>query len=72
VAEKGSQVVMGATAGLHTSGHAHYNELQEVLRLTKPQHFLPVHGEVSFLKAHAQMARENQVRSVVYLSEAPR
>lgn len=63
---------MGATAGLHTSGHAHYNELQEVLRLTKPQHFLPVHGEVSFLKAHAQMARENQVRSVVYLSEAPR
>jgi hypothetical protein len=27
------------------------------MRLVKPQHFLPVHGEYSFLCAHAQLAR---------------
>ena len=26
--------------------------------MTKPQHFLPVHGEYAFLCAHAQLARE--------------
>ena len=34
------------------------DELEEVLKLTKPQHFLPVHGEYAFLCAHAQLARE--------------
>eukprot|EP00238_Polyblepharides_amylifera_P002399 CAMPEP_0196596718 /NCGR_PEP_ID=MMETSP1081-20130531/87530_1 /TAXON_ID=36882 /ORGANISM="Pyramimonas amylifera, Strain CCMP720" /LENGTH=779 /DNA_ID=CAMNT_0041921845 /DNA_START=110 /DNA_END=2449 /DNA_ORIENTATION=+ len=62
VAEAGTNIVMGAAEGLHTSGHAHYQELQEVLRLTQPQHFLPVHGEVSFLKAHEAMARANGVQ----------
>lgn len=33
-------------------------ELEEVMKLVKPQHFLPVHGEYAFLKAHAQLARD--------------
>lgn len=33
-------------------------ELEEVLRFVKPQHFLPVHGEYSFLVEHARLARE--------------
>ena len=39
-------------------GHAHQEELKEVLRLVQPQHFLPVHGEYSFLCEHARLARE--------------
>jgi mRNA degradation ribonuclease J1/J2 len=31
-------------------------ELAEVLKLVKPRHFLPVHGEYAFLCAHAQLA----------------
>lgn len=27
------------------------------MKLVKPQHFLPVHGEYAFLCAHAQLAR---------------
>lgn len=29
-----------------------------MLRLVQPQHFLPVHGEYSFLCEHARLARE--------------
>ncbi len=37
---------------------SHRDELEEVLKLVKPQHFLPVHGEFAFLCAHAQLASE--------------
>jgi mRNA degradation ribonuclease J1/J2 len=43
-----------------TSFLAHFlqGELEEVLRFVKPQHFLPVHGEYSFLVEHARLAKE--------------
>ena len=33
-----------------------------MLRLVKPQHFLPVHGEYSFLCAHAELAQQQGLR----------
>lgn len=69
VSTKGTQIVMGAQEGLHTSGHAHYNELQEVMRLTAPQHFLPVHGEMSFLKVR-QVARPRVARWCICASSS--
>lgn len=33
----------------------------QVMNLTGPQHFLPVHGEVAFLKAHEQLARQQGI-----------
>ena len=35
----------------------HREELLEVMRTVRPQHFLPVHGEYQFLCAHAALAR---------------
>ena len=34
-----------------------------MLRLIKPQHFLPVHGEYSFLCAHAELAQQQGLRN---------
>lgn len=40
------------------AGHAYQDELKELLRYVKPQHFLPVHGEYAFLTEHARLAHE--------------
>ena len=54
---------MTSTAALDLSqfGALLRDELEEVLRLVKPQHFLPVHGEYSFLCAHAELARSTGI-----------
>ncbi len=33
------------------------------MKLVKPQHFLPVHGEYSFLTAHAQLAKDVGIKN---------
>ncbi|XP_044950966.1 ribonuclease J isoform X2 [Hordeum vulgare subsp. vulgare] len=58
----GPKIVMGKDAGLHTSGHAYHDELEEVLQIVKPQHFLPVHGELLFLKEHELLGRSTGIR----------
>lgn len=47
---------------LHTSGHAYREELEEVLKIVKPQHFLPVHGELLFLKEHKMLGKSFGIR----------
>lgn len=49
------------------SGHAHQAELQEVLQLVKPRHFLPVHGEAAFLYAHAELAQDLGCRNTTVI-----
>ncbi len=43
---------------IHASGHPCAEELKLMYHWVKPQIAIPVHGEVSHLKAHAQIARE--------------
>ncbi|XP_019175499.1 PREDICTED: uncharacterized protein LOC109170789 isoform X2 [Ipomoea nil] len=62
ISEIGSTVIMGKNELLHTSGHAHREELEEVLRIVKPQHFLPIHGELLFLKEHELLGRSTGIR----------
>jgi len=62
IAGRGAEICTARTnesGPLHSSGHACRQELEEVLRLVKPHHFLPVHGEFAFLCEHAQLARES-------------
>lgn len=62
IADIGSTLFMGTNEMLHTSGHGHHDELAEVLKIVKPQHFLPVHGELLFLKAHELLGKSTGVR----------
>ncbi|XP_020210779.1 ribonuclease J isoform X2 [Cajanus cajan] len=62
ISEIGSTIVMGKNENLHTSGHAYRGELEEVLRIVKPQHFLPIHGELLFLKEHELLGKSTGIR----------
>ncbi|KAJ0972361.1 hypothetical protein J5N97_020320 [Dioscorea zingiberensis] len=62
ISELGSTIVMGKNEGLHTSGHGYRGELEEVLKIVKPQHFLPVHGELLFLKEHELLGKSTGIR----------
>jgi len=62
VASLGPEIAMGKGELLHVSGHAYRGELEELLKIVKPQHFLPVHGEYAFLVAHAELASDIGVK----------
>ena len=62
IAARGPQIAMKREDGLHSSGHAYRDELEEILKMLNPEHFLPVHGEYAFLKEHELLARECGVR----------
>ncbi|CAN1802291.1 Ribonuclease J [Linum perenne] len=61
ITEIGSTLVMGRNENLHTSGHGYRGELEEILRIVKPQHFLPIHGELLFLKEHEVLGKSTGV-----------
>ncbi|EPS67461.1 hypothetical protein M569_07313, partial [Genlisea aurea] len=61
ISEIGSTIVMGKNELLHTSGHAYREELDELLKIVKPQHFLPIHGELLFLKEHELLAKSTGI-----------
>ena len=35
---------------------------EEILQIVKPQHFLPIHGELLFLKEHELLGRSTGIR----------
>ena len=45
-------------SNLHTSGHAAREELKLILKLIKPEYFMPIHGEYRMLKLHTELAQE--------------
>jgi ribonuclease J len=54
----GADVVHTGIADVHATGHAKQEELKTVLSITKPDWFVPVHGEYRHLNAHARLARQ--------------
>ena len=54
----GANVVHRREDGIHVSGHASRDELRLIHNLVKPKFFMPVHGELHHLFAHAKLAEE--------------
>ncbi|MBR3050436.1 MAG: ribonuclease J, partial [Selenomonadaceae bacterium] len=54
----GANVVHRREEGIHVSGHAARDELRLIHNLVKPKFFMPVHGELHHLFAHAKIAEE--------------
>jgi ribonuclease J len=59
--KQGAEVLYEAVHEIHTSGHATKPELKQMLELTKPKFFLPIHGEYRHLVHHAALARETGI-----------
>ncbi|MBC60959.1 MAG: hypothetical protein CMP11_00745 [Zetaproteobacteria bacterium] len=43
---------------IHVSGHAYQDELKTLIKLVKPQYYIPVHGTYSLLLTNANLAQE--------------
>ena len=47
---------------VHVSGHAGREDHREFLRMLKPQHIIPAHGDLSMLSAYVELAEEEGYR----------
>ncbi|MDQ1423977.1 MAG: ribonuclease [Acidimicrobiaceae bacterium] len=52
----GVDVVHSGVADVHATGHAQADELKTMLAVTRPEWFIPIHGEYRHLAAHARLA----------------
>lgn len=55
---RGAEVIYPPLAPVHVSGHASQEEQKLMLALTRPRFFVPIHGELRHLHAHARVARQ--------------
>jgi ribonuclease J len=53
---RGAEVAYEGLAPLHVSGHAQADEQRRLIRLARPAHFVPIHGEFRHLSRHAAHA----------------
>jgi ribonuclease J len=54
----GADVRYEKISEIHVSGHASREELRSMVRLLRPEYFIPVHGEARHLIMHQVLARE--------------
>jgi ribonuclease J len=53
----GVEVVHSGVADVHATGHAQADELKTYLSLTRPEHYVPIHGEYRHMVANAKLGR---------------
>jgi ribonuclease J len=60
---RGAEVIYPPLAPVHVSGHASQEEQKLMLALIRPRFFVPIHGELRHLHAHARLARQMGIPS---------
>jgi len=58
ILRQGAKVWHYKMMDIHAGGHAKREELAKMIRLMKPKFFMPIHGQLSMLFAHAELAEE--------------
>lgn len=61
----GCEVLTDQEALVHVTGHPRRDELKQMYQWIKPQVAVPMHGEARHMRAHAELARQCGVPSVV-------
>lgn len=54
----GADVIYKQIFDIHTSGHAHQEELKMMLNILRPKYVMPMHGERYMLVRHAELAKQ--------------
>ena len=52
----GVEVIHSGVENVHVSGHARQGELSTLMSVTRPEFFIPVHGEYRHMSNHARLA----------------
>jgi len=62
--DQGAEIIYEPILGLgiHSSGHAPAEDLKEIINLTKPQFFIPIHGDHYLQAYHIKLAEEVGLR----------
>lgn len=55
---EGANVIFDKKMQIHVTGHCYQEEMKEMIKLTRPRWFMPVHGEYHMLVAHKELALE--------------
>lgn len=55
---QGAEVYYESVHAIHTSGHAHREELRAMMEAVSPEYFVPVHGEYRHLVKNSRLACE--------------
>jgi ribonuclease J len=55
---RGADVIYEKISDIHVSGHAFQEGLKQMINLTKPKYFVPIHGEFRHLILHARLAEQ--------------
>lgn len=53
----GARVIFNQVMDVHTSGHAHQEDLKLMINLVKPKYLVPIHGELFMRQAHSDIGR---------------
>ncbi|RPJ11753.1 MAG: ribonuclease J [Desulfobacteraceae bacterium] len=68
--KRGADVIYEKISNIHVSGHAFKEELKLMMNLTKPEYFIPIHGEYRHLVLHSRLAEEVGIkREKILLAE---
>ncbi len=67
---QGAKIIHYAMMDVHAGGHAKQEDLKLMLRLTKPEYFIPIHGNRFLLEAHADLAESTGTpRSRIFVAD---